>query len=122
MYVEYVFSDPDPNLTTLQTTTGLLPNYLQSNDTSVAFPDAASTALLAAVSYRLAQMKLDNSTLTQADSARRAVFAAVNTTTGWLSPVVDPYDWSKRSTRSPEGQSFVVILAASYRDYLNTPR
>lgn len=103
-----------------KSTTGLLPNYLRNNNTALTFPDAASTALFAATSYRLASMRLDSSTLSQAAVARRAAFASVNTTTGWVSPVVDPMNWFTRGDRSAEGQSFVAILAASYRDYLTT--
>lgn len=74
---------------------------------------------MASVSYRLAQLGLDNSTLQQADIARHAVLSGVDTATGWLNPVVDPLDWSKEGRDSPEGQSFTLLLAASYRDYNN---
>jgi hypothetical protein len=75
---------------------------------------------MAATSYRLAQLGVDNTTLPSADIARRAVFARVNTTTGWLDPVVDPMDWSRQGKESPEGQSFTVILTAAHRDYSNS--
>ena len=97
----------------LQASTGLLPNYLGEQT----FSDSASTALMAATSYRMAQLGLDNSSVASADIARRAVFANVNTTTGWLSPVVDSTNWAIQASNSSEAQSFVIILSAAYRDY-----
>lgn len=100
----------------LQTTTGLLPNYL-GEDT---FSEAASTALMSAVSYRLGQLGLDSSTISNAHAARKAVFGAVDQTTGWLTSVVNPRDWSVEGKESAEGQAFTLLLAAAYRDYVNT--
>lgn len=74
---------------------------------------------MASVSYRMAQLGLDDSTLKQADIARHAVFAGVDTTTGWLAPVVNPLDWTSEGQESPEGQSFTLLLSAAYRDYNN---
>lgn len=99
-----------------QSSTNLLPNYLDEANT---FPDASSTALLAAVSYRLAQLGLDNSTIGYANSARQAVFAGVDRTTGWLGPVVNPYDWAQPGANSSEAQAFVLMLSAAHRDYVN---
>ena len=96
--------------------TGLLPNYLGEQT----FSDAASTALLSATSYRMAQLGLDTSTLALADTARRSVFAGVDTTTGWVAPVVDPLNFNSLGTNSPEAQAFVIVLAAAYRDYRST--
>merc|ERR1712093_27654 len=101
----------------LNRTNNLLPNYLEEPGT---FSDAASTALMAAVSYRLAQLGIDKSTVGYANAARQAVFAGVDTTTGWLSPVVDPYDWSREGSNSAEGQAFVLMLSAAHRDYVET--
>lgn len=100
----------------LQTTTGLLPNYL-GEDT---FSEAASTALMASVSYRMGQLGLDTSTIANAHAARKAVFGAVDPATGWLTSVVNPRDWSAQGEESAEGQSFTLLLAAAYRDYVNT--
>ena len=67
----------------------------------------------------MAQLDLDTSTLEEAHMARHAVFAGINTSTGWLAPVVNPLDWTSEGQESPEGQSFTLLLAASYRDYNN---
>lgn len=98
------------------TTTGLLPNYL-GEDT---FSEASATALMVAVSYRLGQLGLDSSTIPNAHAARKAVFAAVDPNTGWLTSVVNPRDWSSAGEESAEGQSFTLLLAAAYRDYVAT--
>lgn len=99
-----------------QTTTGLLPNYL-GEDT---FSEAAATALMVSVSYRLGQLGLDSSTIRNAHAARKAVFGAVDQSTGWLTSVVNPRDWSVEGEESAEGQAFTLLLAAAYRDYVNT--
>jgi hypothetical protein len=75
---------------------------------------------MAAVSYRLGQMGLDTSTINNAHAARKAVFGSVDQATGWLAPVVDPRDWSREGSESAEGQAFTLLLAAAYRDYVNT--
>lgn len=93
-----------------------MPNYFNSTDT---FSDAASTALLAATSYRLASLALGASTIPLASAARLAIYAAVNATTGVLSPVVDPLNFPAQGTLSPEGEAFVLIMEASFRDYLS---
>ncbi|KAF9805683.1 hypothetical protein IEO21_08957 [Rhodonia placenta] len=36
----------------------------------------------------------------------------------WLTPVVDPYDWSVQGGSSPEGQAFVVEMYAAWRDWV----
>lgn len=51
--------------------------------------------------------------------ARHAVFDRIDGETGWLAPVVNPLDWSRQGEHSSEGQSFTLLLAASYRDYNN---
>lgn len=75
---------------------------------------------MASVSYRLAQLGLDTSTVNNAHAARKAVFGAVDTSTGWLTSVVNPRDWSVAGEESAEGQAFTLLLAAAYRDYVNT--
>jgi len=100
----------------IDTATGLLPNYFSASST---FGEASSTALMASVSYRLAQLDIDTSTLRFADTARHAVFERIDGETGWLAPVVNPLDWSRQGEHSSEGQSFTLLLAASYRDYNN---
>lgn len=99
----------------------LLCNYL---DDGTWFGDAASTALIAAVTYRMAVLA---PTLTKdhhlqfADKLRKAVIAHVDNPTGLVAPTVNSLDWKSRTPSaqgSPEGQSFTVLMYAAYRDYL----
>jgi hypothetical protein len=39
------------------------------------------------------------------------------TTAGWLSPVVDPLNVGSEGSQSPEGQAFVLMLHAAWRDW-----
>jgi hypothetical protein len=39
------------------------------------------------------------------------------TTAGWLSPVVDPLNVGSEGSQSPEGQAFVLMLDAAWRDW-----
>lgn len=64
-----------------------MPNYYDSAYGSD-FSDASGSALLAAAAYRLATTGHDPSHVSSADTVRSAVFGGVNSTTGWLSPVV----------------------------------
>ncbi|GAA5886905.1 hypothetical protein JCM6882_009379 [Rhodosporidiobolus microsporus] len=98
---------------------GLLPNYYDAASNS-SFSDAAGSALLAATAYRLAQLDpsaVSASTLRKAAIVRVAVNAGVNTTTGWLQPVVDPLSWTEQTATSPESEAFVLLLQAAWRDY-----
>ena len=40
------------------------------------------------------------------------------TSDGWLTPVVDPYDFSDQGQTSPEGQAFILTLHAAWRDWV----
>ncbi|GAA5957345.1 hypothetical protein JCM8115_006963 [Rhodotorula mucilaginosa] len=95
---------------------GLLPNYYDSASGS-SFSDASGSALLAASAYRLAQLTGDTSFVSKADTVRTAVFAAVDRSTGWLAPVVNPLSFKAQANQSPEGEAFVLLLQAAYRDY-----
>jgi hypothetical protein len=37
---------------------------------------------------------------------------------GWLTPVVNPEDWSSSGSESPEGQAFVVEMQAAWQDWV----
>lgn len=118
---------------------GLVRNRL--NDTTW-FGETSGTALLAATVYRLAvlqeeatslfnggakklralhpelQKPVTSEMLEWADKARKAVAAHVDEK-GIASPAVDPLDWNGQTPYtkgSPEGQSFLVMLYASWRD------
>lgn len=96
-----------------------LPNYA---NTTRNFPDAASTALLAGCAYRLAQYGIDRSTLSQAETARQAVYAGLDDN-GVLSPVCDPATQTQELAAgevSPEAEAFVLLMEAAYRDFVAT--
>lgn len=93
-----------------------MPNYYDSASGS-SFSDASGSALLAASAYRLAQLTGDTSFVSKADTVRTAVFAAVDRSTGWLAPVVNPLSFKAQANQSPEGEAFVLLLQAAYRDY-----
>ncbi|OTA65213.1 hypothetical protein K449DRAFT_420925 [Hypoxylon sp. EC38] len=96
----------------------LLRNYL--NDTTW-FGELSGTTMLTATAYRMAQ--LEPSTFGQkytswADSKREAITKRISSD-GLLSPVINPLNWNDRTpaTKSPEAQSFAVLMFAAYRDY-----
>jgi hypothetical protein len=100
-----------------QTSDGALHNVI--ND-SGSFEDAASTALIASVTFRLAVFKGDNSTyIPNANAAYDFVHRNIDND-GWLRNTVDPlsfYSLSKPDNPSPESQSFVLLLEAARRDF-----
>ncbi|EJU06613.1 Six-hairpin glycosidase [Dacryopinax primogenitus] len=96
---------------------GTLLNYV---DDPSSFADSSSTALLASVSFRLATLPSSLRSFHTIPSALRAqtlINSAGLSTDGWLQPVVDPYDYPLRGTKSPEGQAFVLLLQAAYSEW-----
>ncbi|GAA5849290.1 hypothetical protein JCM3766R1_001636 [Sporobolomyces carnicolor] len=97
---------------------GLVPNYF---DVDSSFSDASGSALLAATAFRLATLDAASSTdysalIRSASTIRAAVNDKVGAN-GWLSQVVDPLSFAQESQTSPEGQAFVLLLQAAWRDY-----
>ncbi|KAK4700758.1 hypothetical protein P7C70_g5487, partial [Phenoliferia sp. Uapishka_3] len=103
----------------LQQKNYLFPNYFSSNTTQ--FSDASSTALLTSVYYRILFLSPSSSSslpaLSKVESSRGAVYSAVSSSTGVLSPVVDPLKYSQEGTESPEGEAFVLLMESAWRDY-----
>ncbi|KAN0140218.1 Six-hairpin glycosidase-like protein [Lactarius tabidus] len=99
-----------------QQSNGTLLNYVDQPDS---FADSASTALLAATTLRYSLLTSD----TKHDAAAlRALELAWNSIDedGWLFNTVDPENWttpSSNGSHSPEGQSFVLLLAAAWAVY-----
>lgn len=118
---------------------GLLRNYL--NDTSW-FGEVSGTALLTATVYRLAALQeeasvlftgqaqkvrdshpgikkpVTNQMLKWADENRQAIAMHV-ASNGIASPTVNPLGWGDRTPYtkgSPEGESFLVMMYAAWRD------
>ncbi|KAG8724095.1 hypothetical protein FRC09_000373 [Ceratobasidium sp. 395] len=106
------------NIWKYQQPNGTLLNYATDGTT---FADSASTALLAAATYRLA-IRLPKTNLSfaigAASKARTLVSRSIDSN-GWLTNVVDPWNYPLRGNQSAEGQAFVLSLEAAYRDYLS---
>ncbi|GAA5881319.1 hypothetical protein JCM16303_000127 [Sporobolomyces ruberrimus] len=102
---------------------GLLPNYF---DIESSFSDAAGSALLAATAFRLADLdsasSTDYSSLLATASTIRASVNAKIAPSGWLTQVVDPLSFAQEAQTSPEGQAFILLLEAAWRDHQSHPR
>jgi len=99
-----------------QQSNGTLLNYV---DQPNSFADSSSTALLAATSFRYSVFTSNSKHDAAAIRAMDLVFNSVNEG-GWLLNTVDPETVVSRSqdgTHSPEGQSFVLLLAAAWAGY-----
>ncbi|KAJ4472166.1 hypothetical protein J3R30DRAFT_3523762, partial [Lentinula aciculospora] len=99
-----------------QTENGTLLNTI---DDSTSFADSSGTALLASVTYRMAVYSNDTSLIPYADKAFQLVQSNIDEY-GWLRNTVDPETFdspSATNSSSPEGQAFVLLLQAAYRDY-----
>ncbi|KAF1951901.1 Six-hairpin glycosidase [Byssothecium circinans] len=98
---------------------GLLRNYL--NDTTW-WGEISGTSLLAATALRMAKLEpqtFGKSYVDWAEKKKNVVDGKINTSNGIVAPAIDPLDWHNRNqylTGSPEGQSFVVLLHAAWRD------
>jgi hypothetical protein len=95
----------------------LIPNYIEGGPD---FGDAASSAALAAVTYRLAKMHpqtFGSSYTSNAAKLRDAVLSRLDEM-GVMAPVVDPLRWGDVGELSTEAQAFGVMMMAAWRDYL----
>lgn len=128
----------------MQQPNGLFKNYADAFNNSNSgnnFDDASSSALLAATVYHLALLTGNKTFIPQAERTRAALFATNSTsvpsspsssssnssstfahmphftTAGWLSPVVDPLNVDSEGSQSPEGQAFVLMLHAAWRNW-----
>lgn len=99
---------------------GLLRNYL--NDTTW-WGEISGTSMLAATALRMAKLQPESfgeKYSSWAETKMDVVDGKIDEGTGIVSPAVDPLNWNNRSqytTGSPEGQSFVVLMHAAYRDW-----
>ncbi|KAI0091904.1 Six-hairpin glycosidase [Irpex rosettiformis] len=99
-----------------QQANGTLLNVINDPTT---FPDSSSTALLAAVTYRLATRTGNYTLIPNANSALTVIRNSVDEN-GWLLNTVDPETFNTPSLPgqfSPEGQAFVLLLHAAWRDF-----
>lgn len=114
---------------------GYLWNYIDidpATTTGTSFEDCAGTALMAANTFRLATLTYNPATksssfgalkpnVAAAERARVYIVQHVDNSTGVLGPIVNPLNWHAQAPAggvSPEGQAFVVLLQAAYRDWM----
>lgn len=102
---------------------GLLRNYLDDTTTGHGFPEISGSTMLAAVAYRMAVLQPDmfgSSYVGWADGVRKTLGGNNHVTNdGVVTPAVNPLNWQDTTpfTRgSPEGQAFVVLMYAAWRD------
>ncbi|KAF4574672.1 hypothetical protein EYR36_006022 [Pleurotus pulmonarius] len=99
-----------------QAPNGTLFNVIDDPST---FADTSSTALLAAVTYRMAQISRNATLVPFANKALKLIEDSIDAD-GWLANTVDPLTFntpSKPGEHSPEGQAFVLLLHAAWRSY-----
>jgi rhamnogalacturonyl hydrolase YesR len=96
-----------------QQSNGTLLNYVDQPDS---FADSSATALLAATTFRYSLLTYDGKHDAAALQALSLVWQSIDQN-GWLINTVDPEAWTQptqNGTHSPEGQSFVLLLAAAW--------
>lgn len=70
-------------------------------------------SLLTGVHKHLPSAEKSRTTLSSSNSSGLVHFDQ----SGWLTPVVDPYNVGAAGSKSPEGQAFVVMMQAAYSDW-----
>ncbi|RDB16933.1 Unsaturated rhamnogalacturonyl hydrolase YesR [Hypsizygus marmoreus] len=110
------------------TDAGLLRNYLDDETTGHGFGEVAGTSMIASVIYRMAVLQprtFGAEYIKWADDVRTLLGgndAEGNphvTDSGIVTPAVNPLNWydtNPLTTGSPEGQGFVVLMYAAWRD------
>ncbi|KAF8577519.1 hypothetical protein K439DRAFT_1396617 [Ramaria rubella] len=94
----------------------LFHNYADDNTT---FADAASTALIAAATYRLALLTQTYDRIPNAEASRKSLSDGTHLDSGgWLTPVVNPENSALSGSESPEAQAFVIEMQAAWRDWV----
>ena len=114
---------------------GLLRNYFNVlNSSALGFGETSGSSLIAATVYRMAVLQpqvFGNSYIVWADNIRTTLGGqGANgqphiTATGIATPAVNPLNWldtTPTTTGSPEGQVFVVLMYAGWRDCLKAAK
>lgn len=114
---------------TASANTALFRNYVDQGST---FLDASSAAAIAAATYHLAVLSdgkgLNGDRLNDAERARQELSSSAGASgghidgNGWLSPVVDPYNFPQEGSHSAEAQAFVVSMYAGYQEWQSARR
>ncbi|KAF9016402.1 hypothetical protein BDZ89DRAFT_1094498 [Hymenopellis radicata] len=107
---------------------GLLRNYLDDTDGPNGFGEISGSTMMAAVIYRMAVLQPDvfgTSYIAWADNIRHTISGSDRdgnphvTSNGTVTPAVNPYAWldtTPYTAGSPEGNNFVVLMYAGWRD------
>lgn len=108
---------------------GLLRNYLDDTTSDHGFREVSGSSMLASVAYRMAVLQPDvfgASYVTWADGIREILAGGTYVTSdGVVAPAVNPMDWADTTpytSGSPEGQTFVVLMYAAWRDCVTAKR
>lgn len=96
---------------------GLVHNNMLDSST---FEDTAASTLLAATMYRLAALDITPAYVPYANKIYSTIAEKYINETGYLTGAVDPLKFNVMGTESPEGQAFVLMMHAAYRDYTAT--
>jgi hypothetical protein len=75
---------------------------------------------MASTVYRLAVLQNQYRHVPQAENVRKTIFAANSShidSNGWLTPVVDPINFSAPGSQSPESEAFILLLHSAYIDW-----
>jgi hypothetical protein len=104
-------------LFSIQTSENLVPDYITGRPT---FSDAASSAALASVAYRVAQLypQQFGANYTQAAGRIRDTVLCNVTNLGTMQPIVDPLSWSQIGLLSTESQAFGLMMVSAWRDWI----
>ncbi|KIY66828.1 family 88 glycosyl hydrolase [Cylindrobasidium torrendii FP15055 ss-10] len=107
---------------------GLVRNYIDSITEPNGFPEISGSAMIANVIYRMAVLAPETfggEYVAWADAMRETLGGADSdgnphvTANGTVTPAVNPLDWfdtKPYTAGSPEGQNFVVLMYAAWRD------
>ncbi|KAL4073185.1 hypothetical protein V8B97DRAFT_1952782 [Scleroderma yunnanense] len=95
----------------------LLPDYITGGPN---FSDAASSAALASVAYRVATLYPEQFGHNYTDTAEQIRVAVWNgvTNLGTLSPIVNPLAWNETGLLSTEAQGFGLMMLSGWRDWI----
>ncbi|KAJ7688355.1 family 88 glycosyl hydrolase [Mycena rosella] len=101
---------------------GILRNYLDdTSDDGPGFGEISGSSMLAAVAYRMAVLRpfdFGQRYILWADKIRSTMALHI-TSDGTATPAVNPFDagdTTPLTTGSPEGQNFIVLMYAAWRD------
>ncbi|KAG0708427.1 hypothetical protein DFH29DRAFT_480120 [Suillus ampliporus] len=99
------------------TSENLVPDYITVGPS---FSDAASSAALASVVYRVAYLYPQQFGTNYTNVAAKIRVAVVGNVTnlGTMQPIVNPLDWTQPGLLSTESQAFGLMMFSAWRDWI----